>query len=144
MNLVGSVEGKNAIIIDDMIDTAGTLCEAAKTLKSFGALSVSSFATHGLFSGKAFENIKKSVLENIVVTNTTPSKPGEAEIDTITRLSVGKQTTKINTQFDYFVLKFIQLLFLFKCIVKSIYACLNLKKLLYSLRQSTESRRSNL
>jgi len=144
MNLVGSVEGKNAIIIDDMIDTAGTLCEAAKTLKSFGALSVSSFATHGLFSGKAFENIKKSVLENIVVTNTTPSKPGEAEIDTITRLSVGKQTTKINTQFDYFVLKFIQLLFLFKCIFKSIYACLNLKKLLYSLRQSTESRRSNL
>jgi len=77
MNLVGSVEGKNAIIIDDMIDTAGTLCEAAKTLKSFGALSVSSFATHGLFSGKAFENIKKSVLENIVVTNTTPRKPGE-------------------------------------------------------------------
>lgn len=91
MNLVGSVDGKNAIIIDDMIDTAviinffllfmlnykGTLCEAAKTLKNFGALSVSSFATHGLFSGNAFKNISGSVLENIVVTNTTPRKPGE-------------------------------------------------------------------
>ena len=109
MNLVGSVEGKNAIIIDDMIDTAGTLCEAAKTLKSFGALSVSSFATHGLFSGKAFENIKKSVLENIVVTNTTPSKPGEAEIDTITRLSVGKQTTTTKRHILYFFYYFFQM-----------------------------------
>lgn len=88
MNLVGTVEGKHAIIIDDMIDTAGTLCEAAKTLKSFGAVSVSSFATHGLFSGNAFNNIKNSVLENIIVTNTTPRKPGEENIDKITRLSV--------------------------------------------------------
>lgn len=88
MNLVGAVEGKHAIIIDDMIDTAGTLCEAAKTLKSFGAVSVSSFATHGLFSGNAFKNISGSVLENIVVTNTTPRKPGEENIDKITRLSV--------------------------------------------------------
>ncbi|KAL4439526.1 hypothetical protein ABPG74_003928 [Tetrahymena malaccensis] len=88
MNLVGQVEGKHAIIIDDMIDTAGTLCEAAKTIKSFGAVGVSAFATHGLFSGNAFNNIKNSVLENIVVTNTTPKKPGEENIDKITRLSV--------------------------------------------------------
>ncbi|EGR27076.1 phosphoribosylpyrophosphate synthetase, putative [Ichthyophthirius multifiliis] len=88
MNLVGSVEGKNAIIIDDMIDTAGTLCEAAKTLKEFGAKSVSCFATHGLFSGNALNNIKNSKLEKIIVTNTTPKKPGEEEIDKITRLSV--------------------------------------------------------
>lgn len=51
MHLVGSVEGKNAIIIDDIIDTGGTLCEATKILKQKGALSVSCFATHGLFSG---------------------------------------------------------------------------------------------
>lgn len=63
MNLVGSVEGKNAIIIDDMIDTAGTLCEAAKSLKSKGASKVFAFATHGLFSGRASSNIDKSVLE---------------------------------------------------------------------------------
>lgn len=60
MHLVGSVSNKHVIIIDDMIDTAGTLCEASKVLKEEGALSVRSFATHGLFSGKAFENIKNS------------------------------------------------------------------------------------
>lgn len=53
MHLVGSVEGKQAIIIDDIIDTAGTLCEATKVLKEKGALNVACFATHGLFSGKA-------------------------------------------------------------------------------------------
>lgn len=57
MNLVGNVEGKNAIIIDDIIDTAGTLCEGAKKLKEFGAISVSAFATHGLFSGPALKRI---------------------------------------------------------------------------------------
>lgn len=60
MNLVGNVKGKNAIIVDDMIDTAGTLCEAAKALKEQGALNIYAFATHGLFNGKAFENIQKS------------------------------------------------------------------------------------
>ena len=51
MHLVGNVEGKNVIIVDDIIDTGGTLCEATKVLKEKGALSVSCFATHGLFSG---------------------------------------------------------------------------------------------
>jgi ribose-phosphate pyrophosphokinase len=51
--MVGNVEGKQVIIIDDMIDTGGTLVEATKVLKKYGALSVSCFATHGLFSGKA-------------------------------------------------------------------------------------------
>lgn len=75
MNLVGTVEGKNCIIIDDMIDTAGTLCEAAKALKLHGAKKVYAFATHGLFNGKAFDNIKNSVLEKVIVTDTVPSKP---------------------------------------------------------------------
>jgi len=66
MNLVGNVQGKNAIIVDDMIDTAGTLCEAAKSIKDHGANQVFAFATHGryiylfltgLFNGKAFDNI---------------------------------------------------------------------------------------
>lgn len=60
MHLVGSVENKHAIIIDDIIDTAGTLSEASKALKHHGALSVECFATHGLFSGKAFQNIINS------------------------------------------------------------------------------------
>lgn len=74
MSLVGSVEGKNAIIIDDMIDTAGTLCAATKSLKEKGAVSVTAFATHGVFSGKAYENIKNSVLDQVVVTNSVPAQ----------------------------------------------------------------------
>ncbi len=87
-----------------MIDTAGTLCEAAKTLKEFGALSVSCFATHGLFSGNALNNIKNSELEKIVVTNTTPKKIGEENIDKITRLSVG---------FDFFLFFFYHFFYFF-------------------------------
>lgn len=64
MHLVGSVEGKNAIIIDDIIDTGGTLCEATKILKQKGALSVSCFATHGLFSGIYFLIFRKSTSEH--------------------------------------------------------------------------------
>ena len=80
MHMVGSVEGKNAIIIDDIIDTAGTLCEASRVLKEHGALSVSSFATHGLFSGNALENIRKSKLDQVIVTNSIPPKEGEEEL----------------------------------------------------------------
>lgn len=57
MQLIGNVEGKTCIIVDDMIDTAGTLCEAAKTLKQNGATKVYAFATHGLFNGPAADRI---------------------------------------------------------------------------------------
>lgn len=90
MHLVGSVTGKQAIIIDDIIDTAGTLCEATKVLKQMGALSVSCFATHGLFSGKALDNIAQSELDQVIVTNSIPAKQNEEEITKgrIKRLSV--------------------------------------------------------
>jgi len=88
MFLVGSVADSDVIIVDDMIDTAGTLCEAAKVLKSKGAKKVFAFATHGLFSGKAFDNINNSPLEQILVTDTIPPKPNENNVDKITRLSV--------------------------------------------------------
>ncbi|CDJ67827.1 phosphoribosylpyrophosphate synthetase, putative, partial [Eimeria necatrix] len=70
MDLVGSVEGRDAIIVDDMIDTAGTLVEAARELKSKGARRVFAFATHGLFSGPAIDRIQKSALEEVVITDT--------------------------------------------------------------------------
>jgi len=89
MYLVGSVADSDVVIVDDMIDTAGTLCEAAKVLKSKGARKVYAFATHGLFSGKAFDNINNSPLEQILVTDTIPPKAGENACDRITRLSVG-------------------------------------------------------
>jgi ribose-phosphate pyrophosphokinase len=88
MFLVGNVADSDVIIIDDMIDTAGTLCEAAKVLKTKGAGKVYAFATHGLFSGKAFDNINKSPLEQVLVTDTILPKPGENGVDKITRLSV--------------------------------------------------------
>jgi len=69
---IGDVEGKNVIIVDDMIDTAGTLCKAADVLKSKGAKSVRACATHGVLSGKAYDNIQKSALTEVFVTDTIP------------------------------------------------------------------------
>jgi ribose-phosphate pyrophosphokinase len=75
MDLIGSVKDQDVIIVDDMIDTAGTLCKAAKQLKEKGARRVFAFATHGVFSGPAAERIEQSVLEEVVVSNTIPLKP---------------------------------------------------------------------
>ncbi len=86
MELVGDVKDNDCIIIDDMIDTGGTLCLAAKVLKENGAKNVFAFATHGLFSGKAFENINKSMLDKVVVTNTIPER--EKKCDKIEYISV--------------------------------------------------------
>ena len=86
MELVGNVKGKTCIIIDDMIDTAGTLCKAADILTENGASKVYAFATHGVFSGKAYQNIEKSSLEKVIVTNSIPVKYTS---DKIVQLSVG-------------------------------------------------------
>eukprot|EP01098_Paradermamoeba_levis_P008900 TRINITY_DN3673_c0_g1_i1.p1 TRINITY_DN3673_c0_g1~~TRINITY_DN3673_c0_g1_i1.p1 ORF type:complete len:333 (-),score=111.51 TRINITY_DN3673_c0_g1_i1:88-1086(-) len=72
MQIVGEVNGKIAIIIDDMIDTGGTLCKAAQVLKDAGALQVVACATHGLFSADALDRINNSVLEEVCVTDTIP------------------------------------------------------------------------
>ena len=69
---IGEIEGKNVIIVDDMIDTAGTLCKAAEVLKSKGAASVRACATHGILSGNALERIHNSVLEEVYITDTVP------------------------------------------------------------------------
>jgi ribose-phosphate pyrophosphokinase len=88
MDLVGSVEGADAVIVDDMIDTAGTLCTAAANLKANGARKVFAFASHGLFSGPASDRIARSVLEEVVVTNTIPLKAGAKANEKIVQLSV--------------------------------------------------------
>lgn len=72
MNVIGDVEGKHAILVDDIIDTAGTLCNAADAVMSRGALSVSAAATHGVFSGPAFDRLSKSKLERVWVTDSIP------------------------------------------------------------------------
>ncbi len=72
MNLIGDVKGKKAILIDDMIDTAGTICNAAEALLEKGALEVYACATHAVFSGLAIERLKKSAFTKVVVTDSVP------------------------------------------------------------------------
>jgi ribose-phosphate pyrophosphokinase len=72
MHIIGDVEGRDCVIVDDMIDTAGTLCKAGKALKEYGAKSVRAYATHPVFSGSAYDNIGNSVLDEVVVTDTIP------------------------------------------------------------------------
>ena len=72
MNIIGEVEGKNCVMIDDMVDTAGTLCHAAGALKDRGAVSVDAYITHAVLSGPAVSRISESALDEIVVTDTIP------------------------------------------------------------------------
>jgi ribose-phosphate pyrophosphokinase len=73
--VVGDVKGKTAVLVDDMIDTAGTLCAAAQTVMEEGAARVIACATHGVFSDPAFERLESSGIERIVVTDTIPQRP---------------------------------------------------------------------
>ena len=72
MNLIGDVEGRTAIMVDDMVDTAGTLCSAAHALKARGATKVVAYCTHAVLSGKALDNVRNSELDELVVTDTIP------------------------------------------------------------------------
>lgn len=88
MTLIGNVEGKDVVMVDDMIDTGGTLCNAANLLMEKGAKSVRALCTHPVLSGKAYENIEKSALSELIVTNTIPIKEGQSS--KIKVLSVAK------------------------------------------------------
>ena len=88
MNLIGDVEGRTAILVDDMVDTAGTLCTAANALKERGALKVVSYCTHAVLSGKALENIKHSQLDELVVTDTIPLSSEALAIGKIRQLTI--------------------------------------------------------
>lgn len=86
-DVVGEVEGRDCVLIDDMIDTAGTICSAAELLVDRGARSVSAAATHGVFSGPAIDRLKNSVLDKVIVTDTLPM-PDEKQFDKLVVLSV--------------------------------------------------------
>jgi ribose-phosphate pyrophosphokinase len=88
MHIIGKVEGKSCYIIDDLVDTAGTLCTAAKALKEHGALSVRAYATHPVLSGRAVENIENSVLDELVVTDTIPLREDASHCTRIRQLQV--------------------------------------------------------
>jgi ribose-phosphate pyrophosphokinase len=74
MRLIGEVEGKDVVLVDDLVDTAGTICKAASLLKEKGANTVRAICTHAVLSGNAYENIQNSVLEELVVSDTIPLK----------------------------------------------------------------------
>ena len=87
MNIIGDINGKNCILIDDMIDTAGTIVNAANAIKKMGAKSVYACATHAVLSGPAISRIEESAIEEIVLLNTLPI-PDEKRIEKMTTLSV--------------------------------------------------------
>jgi ribose-phosphate pyrophosphokinase len=88
MNIIGEVKGKTCIIVDDMVDTAGTLCQAAEALKGEGAKGVFAYCSHPVLSGKAIENIENSAMDEMVVTDTIPLSEEAAACTRIRQVSV--------------------------------------------------------
>ncbi|MGV0998079.1 MAG: ribose-phosphate pyrophosphokinase [Fluviibacter sp.] len=90
MNIIGDVSGKDCIIVDDLVDTAGTLCKAAAALKQNGARSVTAYCTHPVLSGAAVERINESVLDELVVLDTIPLTDAAQKCSRIRQLSVAE------------------------------------------------------
>ncbi len=90
MNIIGDVKGKDAIVVDDMIDTAGTLTNAARALMEAGARTVSACATHAVFSGPAIKRIEESPLKEVIVTDTIPLRPEAKACSKIKQLTVAR------------------------------------------------------
>ena len=88
MNVIGEVEGKDCIIVDDIVDTAGTLCNAANALKDKGANQVQAYAVHPVLSGEAVEKINKSMLDQLVVTDTIPLSESALTSEKIRNISM--------------------------------------------------------
>ena len=90
MNVIGEVSGKTCVLIDDLVDTAGTLCEASRILKERGAVRVVAYITHPVLSGPAVERIEKSELDELVVTDTIPLSETAKACTHIRQLSVAE------------------------------------------------------
>jgi len=90
MNIIGDVSGRECVIVDDLVDTAGTLCLAAKALKENGAISVKAYCTHPVLSGKAIDNISNSVLDELVVTDTIPLSESALACDRVRQLGIAE------------------------------------------------------
>jgi ribose-phosphate pyrophosphokinase len=90
MNIIGDVKGRQCVLVDDLVDTAGTLCQAAKALKEHGADKVVAYCTHPVLSGKAVDNINNSVLDELVVTDTIPLDEAAQACSRIRQLSIAE------------------------------------------------------
>ena len=90
MNIIGDVSGKTCVLVDDIVDTAGTLCAAAAALKAQGAQRVIAYCTHPVLSGPAIDNLNKSQLDELVVTDTIPLSEAARNCSRIRQLSVAE------------------------------------------------------
>ena len=102
MNIIGEVSGRTCLIVDDIVDTAGTLCNAAKALKEQGAKAVVAYCTHPVLSGRAFDNLKGSALDELVVTDSIPipaaiMETGRVRIITIAEL-LGEAVRRVSNE----------------------------------------------
>ena len=88
MNIIGDVKGKDVILVDDMVDTAGTLVKAAEVLKEKGANSVMACCTHGVLSGPAYDRVANGVLDELVISDTIPTKKNAKKITVLTASSI--------------------------------------------------------
>ena len=100
MNIIGDVEGKNCVLVDDLVDTAGTLCKAAAALKEHGAISVSAYCTHPVLSGAAIENITNSELNELVVTDTIALTEKAKACSKIRQLSIATMLAETIRRID--------------------------------------------
>ena len=94
MELIGNVEGKNVVLVDDMVDTAGTLTKASDLMIQRGALSVRAVCTHGILSGDAYEKIEKSNLAELIITDTIPIKPKSKKVKILSCAELFASTMK--------------------------------------------------
>ena len=90
MHLIGEVKGRTCLIVDDMVDTAGTLCKAAEALKAEGATRVVAYATHAVLSGNAINNLNNSTLDSLVVTDTIPLSDAAKKCTKIRQLPLAR------------------------------------------------------
>ncbi|WP_096367632.1 MULTISPECIES: ribose-phosphate diphosphokinase [Thiohalobacter] len=90
MHIIGDVEGRDCVLVDDLVDTAGTLCKAAGALKEHGASRVAAYCTHPVLSGPAIKNIEGSQLDELVVTDTIPLRPDAQKCSRIRQLSIAE------------------------------------------------------
>jgi ribose-phosphate pyrophosphokinase len=98
MQVIGDVTGKDVVLVDDLADTAGTISKAANLLKEKGAKSVRAICTHPILSGKAYENIEASEVEELIVSDTIPLKQKSDKIKVLTVASLFAQAiNKVNT-----------------------------------------------
>ena len=98
MNIIGDVDGRTCVIMDDMVDTANTLCEAARALKEHGAAKVIAYCTHPVLSGGAVGRIGVSVIDELVVTDTIPLPPDAQACDRIRQLSCAQLLAETMTR----------------------------------------------